>query len=47
MEFHTFYDYFVFTKNFAYVAMFLILPLYVVFWTTTLFPPEGKQNSPK
>ena len=29
MEFHTFYDYFLYTKSWAYVMMFVVLPLYV------------------
>ena len=26
MEFHTFYDYFLYTKSWAYVMMFVVLP---------------------
>ena len=38
MEFHTFYDYFLYTKNWAYVMMFVTLPVYVLYWNTVLFP---------
>ena len=31
MEFHTFYDYFLYTKNWAYV----------LYWNTVLFPKKG------
>ena len=48
MEFHTFYDYFLFTKSWAYVMMFIVLPLYVLYWTFVLFPDKKKgNNSPK
>ena len=36
MEFHTFYDYFLYTKNWAYVMMFVTLPVYVLYWNTCL-----------
>ena len=41
MEFHTFYDYFLYTKNWAYVMMFVTLPVYVLYWNTVLFPKKG------
>ena len=48
MEFHTFYDYFLYTKSWAYVMMFVVLPLYVLYWTFVLFPAKKKgNNSPK
>ena len=48
MEFHTFYDYFLFTKSWAYVMMFIVLPLYVLYWNFVLFPDKKKgNNSPK
>lgn len=48
MEFHTFYDYFLFTKSWAYVMMFIVLPAYVLYWNFVLFPERKKRNnSPK
>lgn len=48
MEFHTFYDYFLFTKSWAYAMMFVVLPLYVLYWNFVLFPEKKKgNNSPK
>ena len=48
MEFHTFYDYFLYTKSWAYVMMFVVLPLYVLYWNLVLFPDKKKgNNSPK
>ena len=48
MEFHTFYDYFLFTKSWAYAMMFVVLPLYVLYWNFVLFPDKKKgNNSPK
>ena len=48
MEFHTFYDYFLYTKSWAYVMMFVVLPLYVLYWNFVLFPDTKKGNtSPK
>ena len=48
MEFHTFYDYFLYTKSWAYVMMFVVLPLYVLYWNFVLFPDKKKgNNSPK
>ena len=41
MEFHTFYDYFLYTKSWAYVMMFVTLPLYVIVWNTLLYPKKG------
>ena len=48
MEFNIFYDYFLFTKGFAYVMMFLTLPFYVFYWNTALYPyGKDRPNSPK
>lgn len=44
MEFHTFYDYFLYTKSWAYVMMFVVLPLYVVYWNFVLFPRKKGRN---
>lgn len=35
------YDYFLYTKNWAYVMMFVTLPVYVLYWNTVLFPKKG------
>ncbi len=32
MEFPTFYSYFLYTKNWAYIMMIVVLPLYVAYW---------------
>ncbi len=36
--FTTFYDYFLYTKSWAYALMFVTLPAFVVFWNFVLFP---------
>ena len=43
MEFDTFYQYFLYTKNWAYVMMFIVLPVYVLYWNFVLYP-EKKNN---
>ncbi|MDR1776669.1 MAG: hypothetical protein LBR31_02405 [Desulfovibrio sp.] len=45
MEFNTFYDYFLFTKSFAYVMMFIVLPVYVIYWNCVLFPTKKRRNN--
>lgn len=42
MEFDTFYQYFLYSKSRAYLCMFVILPLFVLFWNTVLFPTKDK-----
>ena len=32
MHFDTFYQFFIYSKNWAYIMMFITLPLFVVFW---------------
>ena len=44
MEFHTFYQYFLYTKSWAYVMMFIVLPLYVWYWNFILFPDEKSKK---
>lgn len=44
MEFHTFYDYFLYTKEWAYLLMFLTLPLYVLFWNLFLYKPGNDKR---
>ena len=46
MEFHTFYDYFLYTKSWAYVMMFVVLPLYVLYWNFVLFPDKAGPQGP-
>lgn len=41
--FPTFYDYFLFTKSWAYVLMFLILPGYVCYWLCILNGKKPKE----
>lgn len=43
MEFPTFYSYFLYTKNLAYIMMFIVLPVYVIYWNLILFR-GGKKN---
>ncbi|MDR0816558.1 MAG: hypothetical protein LBN28_04105 [Desulfovibrio sp.] len=48
MEFHTFYSYFLYTKDWAYIMMFLVLPIYVVYWNTVLNPRKKQRgNTPR
>ena len=47
MEFATFYDYFLYTKNWAYIMMFVVLPLYVAYWNLVLYPGRKKGNNSK
>lgn len=42
MEFNTFYQYFLFTKSWAYVMMFVVLPVYVLYWNFVLFPDKKR-----
>lgn len=44
MEFQTFYDYFLHTKEWAYLLMFLTLPLYVLFWNLFLYRPGNDKR---
>lgn len=37
-SFATFYDYFLFTKTWAYGLMFITLPAFVAYWNIVLFP---------
>ena len=41
--FHTFYDYFLLTKSWAYVLMFITLPLYVWYWQCVVNGKTTKQ----
>lgn len=45
MEFSTFYQYFLYTKTWAYIMMFLTLPIYVLFWNFVLNPDKKKGKS--
>ena len=45
MEFPTFYSYFLYTKNWAYIMMFVVLPLYVAYWNLVLY--KGRKNNGK
>ena len=40
MEFDTFYQYFLYTTSWAYVMMFVVLPLYVAYWNFVLYPDK-------
>ncbi len=45
MDFNIFYDYFLFTKSWAYIMMFFTLPYYVFYWNTALYPYKKKENN--
>lgn len=47
MEFPTFYNYFLYTKNLAYIMMFIVLPLYVLYWNLVLYPAKKKGKKDK
>jgi hypothetical protein len=40
--FETFYSYFLYTKSWAYILMFIILPTFVAYWNYILFPMKEK-----
>lgn len=42
MEFDTFYQYFLYSKNWAYIAIIVTLPLFVFFWNAVLYPTKDK-----
>lgn len=42
MDFPTFYSYFLYTKNWAYIMMIIVLPLYVFYWNLILYSPKDK-----
>lgn len=44
MEFPTFYNYFLYTKNWAYIMMIVVLPLYVLYWNLVLFCGKKKKD---
>lgn len=45
MEFPTFYSYFLYTKNWAYLMMFIVLPLYVAYWNIILYRKRRKRKN--
>ena len=46
MEFDNFYQYFLYTKSWAYVMMLCVLPLYVLYWNTILYPAKKSPAPP-
>lgn len=44
MEFPTFYSYFLYTKNWAYIMMIIVLPLYVAYWNIILYHKRKKDK---
>ncbi len=42
MHFDTFYQYFLFSKSWAYIAIICILPIFALFWNTVLYPTKDK-----
>lgn len=45
MEFNTFYQYFLYSKSWAYIMMFVVLPVYVLYWNFVLYPGKKKRNN--
>ncbi|MBD5641693.1 MAG: hypothetical protein HDQ91_04675 [Desulfovibrio sp.] len=43
MDYPTFYSYFLYTKNWAYIMMIIVLPLYVAYWNLVLYR-KGKKG---
>ena len=43
MHFDTFYQFFIYSKNWAYIMMFITLPLFVVFCNKILYPTQDKE----
>ncbi len=42
MEFDTFYQYFIYSKNWAYISIILILPIFALIWNTIIYPTKDK-----
>lgn len=42
MEFDTFYQYFIYSKNWAYISIILILPIFAVLWNTLIYPTKDE-----
>ncbi|MDR3357421.1 MAG: hypothetical protein LBN96_00880 [Desulfovibrio sp.] len=48
MEFSSFYQYFLYTKNWAYIMIIVVLPVYVLYWNLFLYPQKKQRgNSPR
>lgn len=45
MEFPTFYSYFLYTKNWAYIMMIIVLPIFVAYWNLVLYPYKKKKKA--
>lgn len=43
-NFSTFYEYFLYTKTWAYALMFITLPAFVAFWSLVLFPDSKRYS---
>ncbi len=43
MHFDTFYQYFLFSKNWAYISIILILPVFALYWNTCIYPTKDKE----
>lgn len=42
MEFDTFYQYFIYSKNWAYISIILTLPIFAIIWNTIIYPTKDK-----
>ncbi len=42
MHFDTFYQYFLFSKSWAYLLLFCIPPLFALYWNTVIYPTKDK-----
>ena len=47
MEFDTFYQYFIYSKNWAYISIILILPTFALIWNTIIYPTKDIKNAPQ
>lgn len=42
MHFDTFYQYFLFSKSWAYISIICILPIFAFFWNTVIYPTKDE-----
>ena len=42
MEFDTFYQYFLYSKSWAYILIILTLPVFAIYWNTVIYPTKDK-----
>ena len=42
MEFDTFYQYFLYSKNWVYISIILIPPVFAILWNTLIYPTKDE-----